>query len=264
MYTKKVSPQNTTDKDDSSEGKVEFLNKGRTVKLLADSSHHAYCFITQNPSAGGKILKKMVKMVWGVPYKGNPDFLHYAKNSLTIEDAHFLRDWGSVSSAGGSEKVCFVETHTLTSESQNALLKLFESAPKKTRFVLIIPSEDALLPTLYSRLMVSFLETEAESGISIDSFLSSTIAERGKMLKKIIEEKNKAEAQTFLDLLEKKLYKREHDGSLPDNSEDAEFDNFACSLPVIKKINADQRSSVKSILEHVIHFAPFINSEKKE
>ncbi len=220
--------------------------------ILKRSHHHAFCFITRNPSEGGKRILKAVSTCWDVTLKENPDLLHYVKGSFAIEDANFLRNWSSVNPAKDSEKVCVLETHTMTTESQNALLKLFESTPRHIRFILIIPSEDILLTTLYSRLAISFLETETGCSVSVDEFLSSTIAVRSKMLKKYIDERDKAGAQMFLDLLEEVIYDKMREGP----PEHEALIRFIRTLPAIKKMNADQRVSVKTVLEHVIHFAP--------
>lgn len=255
MSTKKVSPQNIKDTDFSNQ--ENFLaNKKKVEDFLVDSSHHAYCFITQNPSEGGFVIKEAIKSVWKISHQGNSDFLHYQKGSLSIDDAHFLREWGSVNSAKKSEKVCLLESYSMTSESQNALLKLFESAPDFTRFLIVINSKEILLPTLSSRLAIFTLETSTDSVINIDNFLTANIVDRDGMLKDVVADRDKAQAQKFLDALEEKLYKIE---SL--NNDLKEYSSFMKSLPFIKKTNIDQRSSLKTIIDHVIYFAPTLEKE---
>ena len=257
MSTKKVSPQNIKYKNLSNQEKF-LLNIKRAEEFLSDSSHHAYCLITQNPSEGGAVLKEAVKSVWDISHQGNSDFLHYQKGSIGIDDAHFIRDWGSVNSAEKSEKVCLLETYAMTSESQNALLNLFESAPRYTRFLIVINSKEILLPTLSSRLAIFILSTNTDSAINIDDFLKANVGDRDEMLKEIVKNRDKAEAQKFLDALEERLYELE---SL--NSDPLKFSSFTKSIPFIKKTNIDQRSSLKNLLDHVIYFAPTVKKENQ-
>lgn len=256
MSTKKVSPQNIKGTDFSNQ-KNFLLNKKKVKNFLVDSSHHAYCFVTQNPSEGGFIIKEAVESVWQIPYQGNPDFLHYQKGSLSIDDAHFLREWSSVNSAKKSEKICLLETYSITSESQNALLKLFESAPSHTRFLIVINSKEILLPTLSSRLVIFMLETTTDSDINIDKFLTGNIADRERMFKSILSDKDTAQTQKFLDVLEKRLYEIE---SL--NKNFIQYSSFLKSIPFIKKTNMNQRSSLKTILDYLIYFTPNIEKDR--
>lgn len=236
----------------------EFLIKKEIAeKVLRDVTHHAFCFITDNPKKVGEVLREVVQTVWGVPFDGNSDFLHYSKNSFEIGDAHFLRDWISVNPANGFQKIFILESYNITIESQNALLKIFESTTEKVRFIVVVPSKEVLLSTLYSRFFVSSLDSFSESDVSIDEFLSSDIAKRSEVLKDMITERDRSGTQMFLDLLERRIYQYELEEDKL-NINQPEFSNFIRSLPMIKKINLDQRSSVKAVLEHVIHFAPFI------
>lgn len=255
MSTKKASVQNT--KADT----MALMAKERVEVVIRSSSHHAYCFITANLAFGGKAISKALFSVWNISYRGNPDFFYYSKDTFNIEDAHTLRDWSYTNPVRENLKVCCVETHSLTEESQNALLKLFESTPPKTFFFLVVPSKEIFLPTLYSRLVTSTLDAQrGDEEIPVRQFLSSSISRRSELLKDVIDEKDKTKAQIFLDLLEEEMY---HYKRKLENSEEKPqgFDAFIYSLPGIKKINFDQRSSVKSIMEHVIHFAPFLKEK---
>ncbi|MGM0629246.1 MAG: hypothetical protein ACQESA_02365 [Patescibacteria group bacterium] len=258
MSIRKASAQSTNNTKD----KVFLSAVDKVNTLIGSSMHHAYCFTTSDPAFGGMAISQAIFTNWNVSSKGNPDFLHYPKESFVIEDAHKLRDWSSTNPVREDLKICCVETQSLTEESQNALLKLFESTPNKTFFFLIVPSKEVFLPTLYSRLVVSSLDSENEEGeIDVKKFLTSSIAERTDHLKGIIEERDKAKARVFLDLLEEELYNYKK-GVSASQSDISEFNAFIYSLPKIKKANLDQRGSVKLLMEHVIYFAPYIKDKK--
>ncbi|MGM0482812.1 MAG: hypothetical protein ACQEP6_03045 [Patescibacteria group bacterium] len=258
MSIRKASAPSTNNAKD----KAILVAQERVKAFIGLSPHHAYCFITSDPAFGGVAVSQAIFSAWAVPSKGNPDFLHYPKESFVIEDAHKLREWSSTNPVCQNFKICSIETHSLTEESQNALLKLFESTPNNIFFFLIVPSKEIFLPTLYSRMAVSSLDTEKEEeGIPVKEFLASSVAERSELLKEIIEERDKAKAQTFLDLLEEELYN--HKKELEKIRSDAkELNTFVHSLTKIKKANLDQRSSLKLLMEHVIYFTPCINQKK--
>lgn len=255
MSIRKASAQNT--KVDT----TALLAKERVEAVIKPSSHHAYCFITADPAFGGEVISEALFSAWNISSKGNPDFFYYSKSAFNIEDAHVLRDWSSTNPVREKMKVCCIETHSLTEESQNALLKLFESTPTETFFFLVVPSKEIFLPTLYSRLVISTLDSQkGNEEISVKRFLSSSISERNRLLKGVINERDKGKAGFFLDQLEEELYQHER-GFKASEEKPNGFDAFIHSLPRIKKMNFDQRSSVKSLMEHVIHFAPFIKEK---
>ncbi len=76
------------------------------------------------------------------------------KLSIGIETIRELQHFTSLMlpGAAGTRRIIFIpEAHTLTSEAQNALLKLLEEPPLNTFFILTASSEQALLPTIRSR-----------------------------------------------------------------------------------------------------------------
>ncbi len=233
------------------------IKKESIENVLNNRDHHAYCFVTENPKKEAETIREVIKKTWKVSFDGNPDFLHYSKSSFEIKDALFLRDWASVNSVKENQKIFILESYMITIESQNALLKIFENNPPNTNFIIVIPSQKILLPTLISRFFISILNSDADCDISISEFLSSNIPDRNNMLKEIIEESDRSRSQIFLDSLEKEIYEYKSKEGLGITS-DPKVKDFIHYLPLIKKMNNDQRASVKSVLEHVIYFAPFI------
>jgi DNA polymerase-3 subunit delta' len=75
------------------------------------------------------------------------------KPSITIEQVRQLTSALSLSLyvAAGVRVVIIDDAHALTTEAQNALLKLIEEPPPQTIFILIADHAEALLPTVRSR-----------------------------------------------------------------------------------------------------------------
>lgn len=223
----------------------------KSIEKILAYPHHAYCLVTNDPESIYNDLHQAISASYGISAKGDPDFLKYEKGTFGIDDAHFIKKWGSVKPIR-SNKICVIVTHSMTIESQNALLKNFESAPKNNIFILLTSSHESLLPTILSRFSTSFLKTKVKESLSIKDFLSSTVAGRQKMLNKIIDDKDKVSSRKFLDSLEAQLI--EYNKKSPEK-----ILFFLRNLAIIKKMNNDQRGSIKIILEHVIHFAPIID-----
>jgi DNA polymerase-3 subunit delta' len=72
--------------------------------------------------------------------------------------------------AQGTRVVLVEEAHLLTTEAQNALLKIIEEPPAHTIFILITDRIDALLPTIQSRCAAIYFPQVTESEIA--SFLA--------------------------------------------------------------------------------------------
>jgi hypothetical protein len=77
-------------------------------------------------------------------------------------------------------KTIVLEVGQIAPEAQQALLKVFEEPPQTTRFILVVPSFDNLLPTLRSRLY----QPQAEHIVSsithelFETFMRQTYSER--------------------------------------------------------------------------------------
>ncbi|MFP4022434.1 MAG: hypothetical protein ACLFNR_02425 [Candidatus Paceibacterota bacterium] len=256
MSIRKASAQNINGSDGLNK-RERYLNENKIKELLLELSHHAYCFISEDIGKGKEMVLNAVSSAWNVPPSGDPDLLFYSKEIINIEDALFLRDWIAANPVKRPRKVCLIDTYGLTEESQNALLKAFESSSDKVCFILIIPSRNVLLATLFSRMSVSYIEGGSFSDVSVEKFLRSNISKRYEILKSIIEDRDKAGARRFLDSLEVYLYK-----NIKETSSDSEdLDRSLRTLSLIKRINADQRSSVKAVMDHVIHFTPILKKE---
>ncbi len=86
--------------------------------------------------------------------KSHPDFSDRDLDLFGIKESNELKNKSLLSPFSGDRKVFIVELFSLTSEAANALLKIFEEPPAGTHFFVIVPSADAIIPTLRSRLTV--------------------------------------------------------------------------------------------------------------
>ena len=146
---------------------------------------------------------------------GNPDFLSYDFNTLTIDEA---RDISRIQErkgfADGNEtarKFFVVGTNIITDEAQNALLKVFEEPTPGTHFF-ILASQNTYLPTFLSRLSV--IRTEKGKSESKDEFLKKSLSERLVLVTKLAgdisdEKQVKQDAIDLVNSIEAELF--EHD-----------------------------------------------------
>ena len=128
-------------------------------------------------------------------------------------------------------------------ESQNALLKVLEEPVSTTHLILVTHTTEHFLPTVLSRVHVVAGDrgkNEETRKKAID-FLTSTKAERIKMIKPLIDSKDKAMISSFLSELERELY----EGGIKENQKGLE------ELLRVKGYINDRGASLKILLEHI-------------
>jgi hypothetical protein len=110
------------------------------------------------------------------------------------------------------------EAHLLTTEAQNALLKVLEEPPKHTCIMLSTETKESLLPTIISRCHIVVLETEKtkltkKELLTITTFIEQlpilTIGDKLKYAEQIGKEKEKARKwiENLLIVLHEELLK---------------------------------------------------------
>lgn len=166
------------------------------MKLLIDTYknsgtlHHAYII-----EGGGEMLREKLFGFLSDTLKhsvrGNPDFWHGQFETFGVDDARNLRDAQANRAVTNGRKIFVVETGFVTVEAQNALLKVFEEPTPNTHFFIILPTAEALLPTLRSRTLIVSGSQENGSG-EAEKFLKLAVPERLAMAAEISEAKDKA------------------------------------------------------------------------
>ncbi len=133
--------------------------------------HHATLYISQDFSL--EILPEEIRTP-------GTDVEHVFIDAFGIGDARALSQQATVRPLTNKVRAFVLRTNTITTEAQNALLKLFEDPPQTSVFYVSLPRESILLPTLRSRLQLDHL---ADQGIdtadeSFSDFLSLSYADR--------------------------------------------------------------------------------------
>lgn len=129
-------------------------------------THHALLFVGNSAAQiaeevsqireRGAVVSLYEHSEWGI-----------ALSRSLIEDAYRTDGAGAI-------RVLAIITTAMTMEAQNALLKLFEEPPAATVFLLFLPNDTFLLPTLASRLQRTNTISHGEADVSL---LTTLLAE---------------------------------------------------------------------------------------
>lgn len=138
---------------------------------------------------------------------------------------------------------------SITTEAQQALLKLFEEPQKGVVFVLLIP-HGTLLPTLKSR-MLPYEKQQLVQKSSATPFLTASSKERSEIIAKLLkdEEGVRERVRDFLNGLEYSLSKKMSDKQVRDGLED---------IAKVRSYVADRSPSFKMLLEHLALSLPVV------
>ncbi len=225
-----------------------------TVMSLRDHlktlSHHAYC-IPGDPTICLE-LKTILESEHSIPSQANPDFYEQTFQSFTIDDARNLKALHETRPIGPTgRKIFIISMNGITSEAQNALLKLLEEPSDYAHFFLILPSAHLLLPTVKSRMRMIAIDADTKVNEEIteeaQKFLKMSGAKKLDFIKKLIddiskEKKVRQDAVDFLDAVESEIYLEK---KLKKNLQALE------SIAFTKKYIYDRAPSVKMLLEYV-------------
>jgi DNA polymerase III delta prime subunit len=157
---------------------------------------------------------------------------------FTIKDARELNYEANMRPVEKTHRTFTIICNIILLEAQNALLKLFEEPNNHTRFYLIIPREDILLPTLKSRLHTLATETVIASMSEFTKFLAAPYAERLSL----IAEKLTKEDFVWVDTLIQNIVLHAH------TSRSASLMRDTLLLESYIRTNG---SSKKMLLEHI-------------
>lgn len=129
------------------------------------------------------------------------------KEQLEIDEARALAERASSRPISGEKRTFVISCQQLSTETQNALLKLFEDPPATAQFYIIVPRLSVLLPTLRSRLHL-FYETDvskdAPDGQSA-IFLNSSFSDRLAQIAKLAKDKDTAAMRALIQGIERSL-----------------------------------------------------------
>ena len=106
------------------------------------------------------------------------DVIHHSYERMNIADVRALIHEVLLKPISLEKSTFVIRAHSILTEAQNALLKMFEEPNAHTVFYLIVPREDILLPTLRSRLNLIDVEREAVDMGFFEIFIKAGYSER--------------------------------------------------------------------------------------
>ncbi|MDP4020930.1 MAG: hypothetical protein Q8P58_02745 [Candidatus Adlerbacteria bacterium] len=175
----------------------------------------------------------------------------WAKNfeRFGIDEARSLIEMASLKNFG--KQTFFIAAASLTTEAQQALLKLFEEPQKGTTFVLLVP-HGSIIPTLRSRMMSypqqgETLLVPARFRLATQ-FLKSTQKERSDYIAKLLKDDEgvREQVREFLNGLEEELHK-----NLQKTKQNKAFLDGLQDISKVRSYTNDRSPSLKMLLEHL-------------
>jgi DNA polymerase III delta prime subunit len=231
--------------------------------------HHAYLYEGSQDHLSA--LATAAGEYFGIAREANPDLHIVSWEKFGINEARELRQQASL--RGVSTRSLFVlGIASITTEAQQALLKLFEEPAKGVIFVLLVP-HGVLLPTLRSRFLAwpqqnfpsahlgSLPDNKAGSQRerpenSAEAFMRAPSKDRSAQIALLLkdEENIKERIRSFLDALEAKLYAQLN--VRPRRSNTKEVREGLEDIAKVRSYVGDRSPSFKMLLEHLATALP--------
>ena len=112
--------------------------------------------------------------------------------TLSINDVRQIIQMAFAKPLSALTETIVIEANAITSEAQQALLKIMEEPPATTKFILVLASVEGLLPTLLSRLTQpqSNLPLKRETNSFFTIFQTSSYAARLECIARVTKDKD--------------------------------------------------------------------------
>lgn len=154
-------------------------------KLLEQfRSSDAHALLLSGPPGAGKgfLTRKLAEDIIGLRaeriFTSQAGLLICPENgSIGIDAIRELRHFLRLKTTGQHRVVLIEDAETMTIEAQNALLKILEEPPLDTKLLMTVNGEEALRPTIYSRVQHVVMRFPAKNKI-IDHFKALGFDER--------------------------------------------------------------------------------------
>jgi DNA polymerase III delta prime subunit len=166
--------------------------------------HNTY-LATGGAGEAVRAIYAALESVLEIPTKGNPDFWHGSYGQFGIDESRELKAMAAMR-AFGERRAMIVETLVISTDAQQAILKLAEELGRSAYFFLIVPSAEHILPTLRSRL-IHLKHDQGQRTVSEEAktFLASVWKVREEVLVEIHKERDFGRAYKLLDDVEQIL-----------------------------------------------------------
>lgn len=132
-----------------------------------DTSHHALLLYAHK-----------IETIAIDSFVGENDVQDTTYEKLGVAEAQSLVTSAHIRPDSTSRQTIVVRAQFITLEAQNALLKVFEEPPASTVFLLIVPADFIVLPTLLSRCERLHHEQIVAENTDFQTFLAGSFAER--------------------------------------------------------------------------------------
>ena len=210
--------------------------------MIRDPNHHAHLVIGDWEALRTDIHKS-IETTMGVSTVGNPDFYEERIEVFGIDEGRRIKEIQSRASFGKGSHVTLISFDSITTEAQNALLKITEEPPRGAKMIFVTRDTSRLLPTFMSRFSIN--ETVYTPNVSLEGalFFALNPGERLKHIEKIVKDKDREKAKKVIEDCLHEVRRR--DISTPENAKRLKILGEALSFV------GDRSSSIKMILEWV-------------
>ena len=203
-------------------------------------THHAYYI--EGPIAQTNEYAEHIRKSEGfVPH--DPNFSIRNFDQMGIEDARSLISIASLKNTG-ARALFIISVASITTEAQQALLKLFEEPQVGTIFILLVPP-GMLLPTLRSRFLAYPDKLPAQKGTGeAKEFLTWPYKKRSDWITALLkeDEDSRERVRIFLNELEEELHTK--------ITESRDVRESLFEIAHFRQYLSDRSPSLKMILEH--------------
>lgn len=203
--------------------------------------HHAYLY--EGSQGLLDILAQDARGRFGFAQEHSPDVHVRSFEKFGIEESRWLTEVGALKSAGG-RALFVVGIASITSEAQQALLKLFEEPQEGSVYVMLVP-HGAVIPTLRSRMLAYPAEIDEDaSQKDAKKFLNLSGKDRSDFITKLLkdDEGTKERVRDFINALEIELHK---------NIQDPKTRQGLVDISMVRDYLRDRSPSLKMLLEHL-------------
>lgn len=206
-------------------------------------THHAYIY--EGSQHEREALAREARTRFGFAEGHDPDVHVRTFEKFGIDESRWLTDAATLKPASG-RALYVLGIASITSEAQQALLKLFEEPQQGVVFVVLLP-HGLLLPTLRSRMLAYPVRVASDEGAKdARTFLALTGKERSEFIAKLLKDKDeegsKERVRDFVNALERALQAQVKEPASRDGLED---------LAMVRDYLSDRAPSLKMLLEHL-------------
>jgi DNA polymerase III delta prime subunit len=216
--------------------------------------HHAYLYFGSLSLLPA--LAQDARERFGFVGDHNPDVQLRSFEKFGIDEARELQAAASLKSSSG-RALYIVGVSQITTEAQQALLKLFEEPQGGVVFVVLAP-HGTIIATLRSRMLVyphTLVQKDSVSGSAVKTFLASSYKARSAEVTKLLkdEDASREQVRDFLQALEQALYQ-----ALEKSKNKKELAVALEDIAQVRSYANDRSPSLKMLLEHLALALPTI------